>query len=122
MFLSIYQLYFFDLLGFPYPIKKTLGITITKTMLTNYQQNEKKFHCNQCSESFNRNFSLTIHTTVVHSEVKTLECNQSGKVYNLKGLVKCSTSCSTSTSINSQRNIEPTTKILETKVTQCAVL
>ena len=29
MFLSIYQLYFFDLLGFPYPIEKTLGIKIT---------------------------------------------------------------------------------------------
>ena len=29
MFLSIYQLYFFDLLGFPYPIKKTLGIKIS---------------------------------------------------------------------------------------------
>ena len=90
-------------------------------MLTKYQANENKFQCEQCSKSFNRNFSLTLHRTVVHSDVKTLECNQSGKVYNLEGLVKCSTSNSTSTSINSQRNIEPTTKSLETKVTQCAV-
>ena len=90
-------------------------------MLTKYQQNEKKFHCNQCSESFNRNFSLTLHTTVVHNEVKTLECIESGKVYNLEGLVKCSTSNSSSTSTNSQRNIKPTTKSLETKDTQCAV-
>ena len=59
-------------------------------MLVDFQGNKMNFKCGQCSESFKKNFSLTLHRTVVHSDVKTLECNQSGKVYNLEGLVKCS--------------------------------
>ena len=46
--------------------------------------NEKKFECDQCLESFNRNFSLTLHKTVIHSSTKTLKCKQSGKIYNLE--------------------------------------
>ena len=46
--------------------------------------NEKKFECDQCLKSFNRNFSLTLHKTVVHNGEKTLKCKETGTVYNLE--------------------------------------
>ena len=52
--------------------------------MDNFMENEKKFECDQCLESFNRNFSLTLHKTVIHSSTKTLKCNESGKIYNLE--------------------------------------
>ena len=87
-------------------------------MLDDFQGNKMNFQCGQCSESFKKNFSLTLHRTVVHSDVKTLECNQSGKVYNLEGLVK-SRSNSISTSQNSQNDLNPNTEHLENKITHC---
>ena len=47
-------------------------------------ENEKKFECDQCLESFNRNFSLTLHKTVIHDCAKTLECKETGKIYNIE--------------------------------------
>ena len=52
--------------------------------MENVMGNEKKFECDQCLESFNRNFSLTLHKTVIHSNAKTLKCKQSGKIYNIE--------------------------------------
>ena len=51
------------------------------------EENEKKFKCDQCSESFKRNFSLTLHRTVLHNTVKKLECKESGKVYDLQNVM-----------------------------------
>ena len=52
---------------------------------TNSQDNDDvKFKCEECPKSFNRNFSLTLHRTVVHKNLKTLRCKESGKVYKLQ--------------------------------------
>ena len=52
---------------------------------TNTQvHDDVKLKCEECPESFNRNFSLTLHRTVVHEKLKTLQCKESGIVYNLQ--------------------------------------
>ena len=81
----------------------------------------KKFKCEHCSKSFNRKFSLTLYKTVQHSDEKILECNESGKVYDLESLMITSRSNSTeslnryeepavkkekSSSINSYQNLK----------------
>ena len=57
--------------------------------MDNFMENEKKFECDQCLESFNRNFSLTLHKTVIHS-TKSLKCKESGKVFNLENELQSS--------------------------------
>ena len=57
-------------------------------MMEIFPETKKKFKCGQCTESFHRNFSLTLHRTVVHNGMKTLECKETGKVYNIENKVE----------------------------------
>ena len=66
-------------------------------------ENKKKFECDQSLEYFNRNFSLTLHKTVIHSSAKTLKCKQSGKIYNLENEFQ-------SDSHDNQENFEKSTE------------
>ena len=91
---------------------------------TNTQvHDDVKLKCEECPESFNRNFSLTLHRTVVHEKLKTLQCKESGIVYNLQNDLRTPKTKPSNLKVNREKIPEIgkkyTSKSLATKRIQC---